>query len=278
MKPLQLTESDGSNKVTVVGIGQVGMACAFSILSQKLTTNICLMDANADKLMGETCDLLHGVSFIGDCKIKGSTDYKDSANSKVCIITAGVRQREGETRLALVQRNVEVMRNIIPPLAKYSPKAIYIVVSNPVDVLTYVAWKLSGLPSEQVIGSGTNLDSSRFRHFLSNRLGIASTDCHGWIIGEHGDSSVAVWSNVNVCGVPLIQLNSKFGTPDDAEKWHLLHHDVIQSAYKVIKLKGYTSWATGLTISAVVRAILKTSFRALIKLSNLRDIRRGLLV
>lgn len=117
------------------------------------------------------------------------SEYKDSANSKVCIITAGVRQREGESRLALVQRNVEVMKSIIPPLVKHSPKAIYIIVSNPVDVLTYVAWKLSGLPSERVIGSGTNLDSSRFRYFLSSRLGIAPTNCHGWIIGEHGDSS-----------------------------------------------------------------------------------------
>lgn len=117
------------------------------------------------------------------------TDYAITAGSKLCIVTAGVRQREGESRLDLVQRNTEVMKNIIPKLVKYSPDTILLIVSNPCDILTYVAWKLSGLPKERVIGSGTNLDSSRFRFLLSQKLGVASTSCHGWIIGEHGDSS-----------------------------------------------------------------------------------------
>lgn len=117
------------------------------------------------------------------------TDYAVTAGSRICIVSAGARQREGESRLDLVQRNTDIFKMIIPQLVKYSPNALLLIVSNPVDILTYVAWKLSGLPKNRVLGSGTNLDSSRFRFLMSQRLGIAPTSCHGWIIGEHGDSS-----------------------------------------------------------------------------------------
>lgn len=141
-----------------------------------------------DKLKGEMLDLQHGSSFLKNAKISGSTDYSVTANSKVCIVTAGARQKEGETRLDLVQRNTDIFKKIIPELVKYSPNTILLIVSNPVDILTYVAWKLSGLPQNQVIGSGTNLDSARFRFLLSEKLNVAPTSCHGWMIGEHGDS------------------------------------------------------------------------------------------
>lgn len=143
----------------------------------------------ADKLKGEMMDLQHGSAFLKNAKINASMDYATTANSSICIVTAGARQREGETRLDLVQRNTDIFKGIIPHLIKYSPNTILLIVSNPVDILTYVAWKLSGLPKNRVIGSGTNLDSARFRFLLSQKLNVAPTSCHGWIIGEHGDTS-----------------------------------------------------------------------------------------
>jgi len=245
-----------SSKVTVVGVGQVGMACAFSVLTQGIANELALVDVMADKLKGEMMDLQHGLTFLRNVKIQAGTDYSITAGSKVCIITAGARQREGESRLNLVQRNVDIFRTIIPPLVQHSPNAILLVVSNPVDLMTYVTWKLSGLPKNRVIGSGTNLDSSRFRFLLSERLNIAPSSCHGWIIGEHGDSSVPVWSGVNVAGVRLNDVNAKVGTAEDPENWAELHKKVVDSAYEIIKLKGYTSWAIGLSCASLCRSIL----------------------
>lgn len=168
-----------------------------------------LVDCVEDKLKGELMDLQHGSTFLKNAKVHASTgiyckflsihtivnticfvlDYSVTAGSRICIVSAGARQREGESRLDLVQRNTDIFKSIIPQLVKYSPNALLLIVSNPVDILTYVAWKLSGLPKNRVLGSGTNLDSSRFRFLMSQRLGIAPTSCHGWIIGEHGDSS-----------------------------------------------------------------------------------------
>ncbi|KAJ1355660.1 L-lactate dehydrogenase A chain [Parelaphostrongylus tenuis] len=247
-------------KVTVVGVGQVGMACAYSILQQNIANEICLVDVVPDKVMGEMMDLQHGLAFTRHCIINAGTDYSITAGSKICVITAGARQREGETRLALVQRNVEIFKGIVPKLVEYSPDTLIMVVSNPVDVLTYVTWKLSGLPRERVFGSGTNLDSARFRFLLSQKLNIAPSSCHGWIIGEHGDSSVAVWSGVNVAGVTLSNVRPDIGSPKDSEHWEQeIHKKVIDSAYEIIKLKGYTSWAIGLSVAKIVQGIMTNS-------------------
>ncbi|XP_045784269.1 L-lactate dehydrogenase [Maniola jurtina] len=258
-QPVQPKAEDKGNKVTVVGTGQVGMAAVFSMLTQGVTNNIALVDVMEDKLKGEMMDLQHGSAFMKNARIQASTDYAISAGSKICVVTAGVRQREGESRLDLVQRNTDVLKNIIPQLVKYSPEAVFIIASNPVDILTYVTWKISGLPKHRVIGSGTNLDSARFRYLLSEKLCVAATSCHGYIIGEHGDSSVPVWSGVNVAGVRLSDLNQKIGTDTDPENWQELHDNVVKSAYEVIKLKGYTSWAIGLSLSQLARAILSNA-------------------
>ncbi|KAJ8668728.1 hypothetical protein QAD02_010391 [Eretmocerus hayati] len=252
-------QATGRNKITVVGVGQVGMACAFSILTNHVSSDVVLIDVMAEKLKGEMMDLQHGSAFLKNARINASTDYAASANSSICIVTAGARQREGETRLDLVQRNTDIFKGIIPQLVKYSPNTILLIVSNPVDILTYVAWKLSGLPKNRVIGSGTNLDSARFRFLLSQRLNVAPTSCHGWIIGEHGDTSVPVWSGVNVAGVRLRDVNESLGTDEDSERWNELHKQVVHSAYEVIKLKGYTSWAIGLSVSNLASTILRNS-------------------
>ncbi|XP_001866924.2 L-lactate dehydrogenase [Culex quinquefasciatus] len=252
--------TSSGNKVTVVGIGQVGMACAFSILTQSVSSEVALIDVNADKLQGEMLDLQHGSAFMKNAQIQASTDFAVSAGSRLIVITAGVRQKEGESRLNLVQRNCDILKGIIPKLVEHSPDCILLMVSNPVDIMTYVAWKISGLPKNRVIGSGTNLDSSRFRFLMSQRLGVAPTSCHGWIIGEHGDSSVPVWSGVNVAGVRLAEINPSIGTADDDEKWGELHHEVVNSAYEVIKLKGYTSWAIGLSVASLASALLRNTY------------------
>ncbi|CAG9138123.1 unnamed protein product [Plutella xylostella] len=235
-QPVSEKSNGSGNKVTVVGCGQVGMAAVFSMLTQNVTNDVALVDMMGDKLKGEMMDLQHGSAFMRNAKVNASQDYSITAGSKICIVTAGVRQREGESRLDLVQRNTDVLKCIIPQLVKYSPDAIFLIASNPVDILTYV--------------------TARFRYLLSEKLGIAATSCHGYIIGEHGDSSVPVWSGVNIAGVRLSDLNPKIGTEEDPEDWQQIHQSVVKSAYEVIKLKGYTSWAIGLSLSQLARTIL----------------------
>ncbi|KAI9556905.1 lactate dehydrogese A [Daphnia sinensis] len=258
-KEIQNPVSHSGSKVTIVGAGQVGMVVAFSIITQNIASELTLLGVTEDKLKGEMMDLQHGLAFLNNIKITAGTDYALSAGSKLCILTAGARQREGESRLDLVQRNADIFKGVIPKLVQHSPDTILLVVSNPVDLLTYVAWKLSGLPKERVIGSGTNVDSSRFRFLLSERFNVAPVSIHGWIIGEHGDSSVPVWSGVNVAGVRLRDLYPAAGTPADVEGWNDIHRQVVQSAYEIIRLKGYTSWAIGLSVSMLAVAILKNT-------------------
>ncbi|XP_029951631.1 L-lactate dehydrogenase B-B chain isoform X1 [Salarias fasciatus] len=249
------------NKVTVVGVGQVGMACAVSILLRELTDELALVDVMEDKLKGEMMDLQHGSLFLKTPKIVADKDYSVTANSRIVVVTAGVRQQEGESRLNLVQRNVNIFKHIVPQIVRYSPECTIIVVSNPVDVLTYVTWKLSGLPKHRVIGSGTNLDSARFRFLMAEKLGIHPSSFNGWILGEHGDTSVPVWSGTNVAGVNLQTLNPDIGTEKDSENWKETHKMVVDSAYDVIKLKGYTNWAIGLSVADLTESIMKNMNR-----------------
>uniref|UniRef100_A0A2I3RN13 L-lactate dehydrogenase n=1 Tax=Pan troglodytes TaxID=9598 RepID=A0A2I3RN13_PANTR len=181
----KLIEDDENSqcKITIVGTGAVGMACAISILLKvRFGDELALVDVGFD---------------IGSLYLSTIQDYfwkSVSANSRIVIVTAGARQQEGETRLALVQRNVAIMKSIIPAIVHYSPDCKILVVSNPVDILTYIVWKISGLPVTRVIGSGCNLDSARFRYLIGEKLGVHPTSCHGWIIGEHGDSSGIIWN------------------------------------------------------------------------------------
>ncbi|XP_075230385.1 lactate dehydrogenase isoform X2 [Lycorma delicatula] len=244
------------NKITIVGCGAVGMACAFSILVQKVSNDVAIIDVQEDRLKGEMLDLQHGSYFMQSANIQASSDYKISANSKICIITAGARQKEGETRLDLVQRNVDILKGIIPKLVMFSPNTILLIVTNPVDILTQVAWKISGFPKQQVIGSGTNLDTLRLRYLLSKELNVAVESCHGWIIGEHGDTSVPVWSGVNIAGVRLVDIDPTFGTSSQSKRYQEMHKQVVNSAYDIIKLKGSTSWAIGLSVSQLCQTLL----------------------
>jgi L-lactate dehydrogenase len=235
-----------TSKITVVGVGNVGMACAQTILTQDLTDELALVDILPDKLRGEMLDLQHAAAFLPRAKIVADTDYAITAESDICIVTAGARQREGESRLTLVERNVSFFKQIIPPLAKYSPNAILLIISNPVDALTYVSRRLSGFPTNRVIGSGTNLDSSRFRWILADRLQVNAQNVHGYIVGEHGDSSVPLWSSVNVAGVPLLQLLQSKGihygkhTQEEIHRYPM--HFVVSSLFLFFSSQSTSSW------------------------------------
>lgn len=244
-------------KISVIGTGNVGMAIAQTILTQDFVEELALVDAKADKLRGEMLDLQHAAAFLPRTKILASVDYTVTAGSDLCIVTAGARQIAGESRLNLLQRNLSLFKAIIPPLVKYSPDCILLIVANPVDILTYVAWKLSGLPSNRVIGSGTNLDSSRFRFLLADHLDVNAQDVQAYIVGEHGDSSVALWSSISVGGVPILSFLEKQQIAYEKETLESIHKEVVDSAYEVISLKGYTSWAIGYSAANLARSILR---------------------
>lgn len=248
-------------KITVVGVGNVGMAIAQTILTQDLADELALVDAKEEKLRGEMLDLQHAAAFLPRTKIRASLDYSITANSDLCIVTAGARQNPGESRLNLLQRNVSLFRHIVPPLAKYSPDCIILVVSNPVDVLTYAAWKLSGFPPNRIIGSGTNLDSSRFRFLIADHLDVNAQEVQAYIVGEHGDSSVALWSSISVGGVPILSFLERQQIAYEKHTLENIHKEVVQSAYEVISLKGYTSWAIGYSVSSLARTILRDQRR-----------------
>ncbi|KAG9160610.1 hypothetical protein Leryth_019328 [Lithospermum erythrorhizon] len=202
-------------------------------------------------------DLQHAAAFLPRTKITADVDYAVTAGSDICIVTAGARQIPGESRLNLMQRNLALFKMIIPPLAKYSPDSILLIVSNPVDVLSYLAWKLSGFPANRVIGSGTNLDSSRFRFLIADHLDVNAQDVQAFIVGEHGDSSVALWSSISVGGVPLLSLLEREQIAYEKETLEKIRKEVVQGAYEVINLKGYTSWAIGYSAANLARSLLR---------------------
>ncbi|KAK9882434.1 hypothetical protein WA026_021465 [Henosepilachna vigintioctopunctata] len=243
-------------KVTIVGSGAVGMGVATALLIQEISKNVVLVDMDGKRVAGEVLDLQHATPFLSNSQVSGGTDYTLTKNSRVCVLTAGVRQDVGESRLGLVQRNVEVFKKIIPAIVEQSPNCVLVVVTNPCDILTYVAWKISGFPPERVFGSGCDLDSARFRALLAQKFEVAPNSVHGNIIGEHGDSSVAVWSGVNIAGLFVKDIHPAIGTEEDPERFIDVHKAVIQGAYDVIKLKGYTSWAVGYTVANIVKDIL----------------------
>ncbi|VDL60776.1 unnamed protein product [Hymenolepis diminuta] len=244
-------------KVTVVGCGSVGSAVAFALVTKGVANTVVIYDIAKDRCEGEVMDMEQGCQFIDSCKVIGGADITTTKDSDIVVITAGARQEVGESRLNLVQRNVDIFKKLIPQLAKESPKAFFVVVANPVDIMTYVTWKFSGFPKNRVMGSGTMLDSARFKHILGKKLHMSPNAVHGFVIGEHGDSSVPVWSSVTVGCARLTDIYPQCGKPNDPDNFAAVHHEVVQSAYEIIRLKGNTAWAIGLCCSALCSSILK---------------------
>nr|WP_288703972.1 L-lactate dehydrogenase [uncultured Ruminococcus sp.] len=242
-------------KCAVIGCGFVGASIAFSLIQEEMFSELVLIDINQTKAEGEAMDLSHGLPFVHPMKIYAGT-YADLADCFLIIITAGAGQRPGETRLELVRKNVEIFRDMIPKITAVTQDARLLIVSNPVDVMTYAAWKLSGYPPEHVIGSGTVLDTARLKYLLGAHLGVDSRSVHAFIIGEHGDSELAVWSSANISGVDLDSFCDICGACD-GETLHRLYEDVRTSAYKVIEKKGATYYAIALAVTRIARAIVR---------------------
>jgi len=220
------------------------------------TSEIVLIDVNEKKLNGEVLDLNHGISFVPPVKIYAGT-YDDCRDSDIVIITAGVGQKPGETRLDLLKRNIKVFQSIVPRITAVNKDCIILVVTNPVDILTYATLKISGLPPHRVIGSGTVLDSARFKYLLSRHCHVAQQNVHAYIIGEHGDTEVAAWSITHIAGMPIEEYCLGCESPCAKEEKQRIFEEVKNSAYKIIEGKGATYYAVGLAVRRIVEAILR---------------------
>jgi len=236
---------------------------------QGVGSEIVLIDVNKEKAEGEAMDLRHGASFVNPVDIYAG-DYKDLADAKLIVITAGTAQKPGESRLDLVKKNTGIFKNIISSITEYNQEGILLVVTNPVDILTYLSYKISGFPANRVIGSGTVLDSSRFRSLLSKNCNIAASNVHGYIIGEHGDSEVPVWSLTNIAGTKIenyCPICNKGCNEQDLEE---ISNQVKNAAYEIIDKKGATFYAVALGVSRIARAILRDE-NAVLTVSSLME-------
>lgn len=246
-----------SRKVVIVGAGAVGSTFAYVLAQSGLAEEIALLDANRELAMGQVLDLAHGQTFFPSVQIRVA-EKKDFADAHLIFITAGSKQQPGESRLALLQRNAKIIQNIMAEIVRQNSSAVVVVVSNPVDILTYVAQKRSGWPRGRVIGSGTVLDSARFRYLLSQHCGVDVHNVHAYILGEHGDSEFAAWSMTNMAGMPIEQFCPLCLKCDDWEATRRkIAEEVKHSAYHIIDYKGATWFAVGLALTRIAGAILR---------------------
>jgi L-lactate dehydrogenase len=250
-------------KVAIVGAGAVGTAIAYAAQIRGVCQQLALYDLDARKVHAEVLDLNHGLQFTPMARIDGSDDLAVCAGADVVVVTAGAKQRPGQTRLDLAAANVAMCRTLVPRLLDVAPDALLLMVTNPVDVVTYAAQKISGLPTRRVFGSGTVLDSSRLRFLLARHTGVAVQNVHAYIAGEHGDSEVPLWSTATIGGVPLGTWAPPGGAPLDDEARAAIHREVVDSAYQIIEGKGATSLAIGLAVSRILQAILSDEHRVL---------------
>ncbi len=243
-------------KAAIVGCGQVGASIAFRFLQQGLFSRLVLLDANRDKAEGEAMDLRDGLPYGAAMEITAG-GYDDLADCALVVITAGANQKPGETRLDLIGKNTEILRSVLREITARQFGGILLVVSNPVDVLTYAAWKLSGYPRERVIGSGTVLDTGRLKQLLGAELRVDSRNIHAFIIGEHGDSELAVWSEANVSGLALEDFCRIRGQDLGREDRERLYREVRDSAYEIIRRKGATYYGIAMAVGRIAACIVK---------------------
>ncbi len=243
-------------RVAIVGAGNVGSTFAYALLFSGLASEIVLIDANHAKSEGEAMDLTHAVPFTRPTRVWAG-DWADCAGAVVTVLTAGAGQKTGETRLDLVKKNAAIWRDIVPKIVHHNPDGMLLVATNPVDVLTYAAWKLSSLPAKRVIGSGTILDTARFRHLLSQHFGVDARSVHAHIIGEHGDSEVPVWSLANIAGMRLSEFCRTQGRPYDPQAMEQIFAQTRDAAYHIIERKGSTYYAVAAGLMRITEAILR---------------------
>ena len=242
-------------KVAVIGCGNVGASIAFHIVERSMFSEMVLIDINKEKTEGEAMDLSHGLPYVAPMEIYAG-DYKDIADAAIIIITSGAAQKPGETRLDLVKKNSAIMASIIDQIAAVKPEGILLIVSNPVDVLTHVALKRSGLPKNRVFGSGTVLDTARLKYLLASRLHVDSRNVHTVIIGEHGDTEFPVNSIANVSGIPLYDFFALENQDGYEAMLAEIQEDVRTSAYEIIKKKGATYYGIAMAVGKICRSIV----------------------
>lgn len=265
-----------TTKVAVVGAGSVGATLAYAALMRGAARTVALYDINATKVEAEVLDIGHGIQFMPMAEIIGSDDVAVCADSDVVVVTAGAKQHPGQSRLDLAEATVGLVKTIMPKLVEVAPNAVYLMVTNPVDVVTYAAVKLSGLPAGQVFGSGTVLDSSRLRYLLARHTGVAVQNIHAYIAGEHGDTEIPLWSSATIGSVPLTEWRGMtrpdgevVGRLTEADRERIAH-EVVTSAYRIIEGKGATNYAVGLAGSRIIEAVLGDEGRVL-PVSSLLD-------
>ena len=251
------------NKIAIIGAGAVGATVAYAAMIRGVARHLAIYDVNRAKVDAEVLDLNHGLQFVPMATLEGSDDIGVCAGADVVVITAGAKQKPGQTRMELAEANVALCRALVPRLLQVAPDALLLVVTNPVDVLTYVVQQLSGLPTRRVLGSGTVLDSSRLRFLLARHLNVAVHNVHAFIVGEHGDSEFPLWSAASVGGLPLTQ----WAVPSRArlmeEDRARIFDNVRNAAYQVIQGKGATNYAIGLATVQILEALLHNEQRVL---------------
>ncbi len=244
------------HKVAIIGAGKVGTTYAYALILNGLANEIVMIDVDQERTEGEVMDLSHSVPLANPVRIRRG-DYADCAGAAIVVITAGASQRPGETRLDLLKRNIAIFRQILPQVLRHNRNGILLIATNPVDVLSYATWKMSGLPAQRVIGSGTVLDTARFRALISTRFDLDARNVHAFVIGEHGDSEVAVWSSANIAGVPMQDYCKQVGNDICGDDRQRITDEVRNAAYEIIKRKGATFYAVGIGLARITESILR---------------------
>jgi L-lactate dehydrogenase len=245
-----------AQKIAIIGAGAVGSTIAYTLMIKNLASELILIDVNEQKEAGEVMDIADGLCFVETGCVKGA-DFKDAASADIIVLTAGVAQKPGETRLNLVKKNKEITKSIFKQIGKIKSTAIVIIISNPVDVLTYLAQEITGLPHNQVFGTGTSLDTARLRSAVAKNLNIYAQNVDGFVLGEHGDSEFVAWSAVSVGGVPIKELISSVKTQEE------IAVKVKQEAYEIINRKGATFYGIALAVSDIIEAVLDNQHKIL---------------
>ena len=241
-------------KIGVIGAGSVGATFAYATLIKGLASEIVLVDINREKAHAEALDLNHGMMFVPPARVRDG-ELADLGGAHVVVITGGAKQKDGQTRLDLAKQNTQILKDVLPKALEAAPNALYLVVTNPVDVLTYAALKISGLPRRQVFGSGTVLDTSRFRYLLAEHCRVSVRNVHGYIIGEHGDSELPLWSSVTMGGLNLDDYCAVCGRKCHCGEREVIYRSVRDAAYEIIRAKGATYYAIGLAAAQILEAV-----------------------
>ncbi len=247
------------NHLAIIGAGNVGTAITFTALNRGIARHLSLYDIDRPRAIGEMLDLRDGLQFVRPATIEASDQISVCADADVVVITAGAKQRPGESRLDLASRNAGLLRSLLPDITRVAPEAVLLIVTNPVDVLTQVAVDMTGRADGTVFGSGTVLDSSRLRHLIALRFGIAERHIHAHVVGEHGDSETVLWSSANIGGAPLTAAWTTGGGPIEGDEQARLLHQVRNAAYEIIAGKGATSWAIALATAQILDALEQTT-------------------